>query len=301
MKPTAKGLAVAALVYGGALLCLYTLDLFCTLDAATGFFTVGPAAVRYLLWLPGLALCALTGLYVPKKRPAALRVPMRGEAALWLPLAVCAAVYGGQTFRQLAAGQAQLPFARRLAQAPRLRAALLALYGIRAGAFLVLALFCALHLWECARGRILGRWMLPVGALGSLALCLEALHIFLTQASSLHRAAPVASLAGTLAALWFFLRLVRALYLPRTAFAAPLCRCGLLAFVFGTCAVGPQTVWCRLHPGGAFSAGPGLLTALVGALGALFALSAVRPAGKRAFAPGENGRAHKNSPTAGEG
>lgn len=269
MKGRKSRLTAAALAAGVLLGAARAFDLLCATDAETGFLTAGSVLPRYGAWLAGAALCVCAGLQTPARRACGVRAVRRG-AWLWLAVAGCAAWYAGICARRAAArGADSLSELRTLPPG-----AAGALHAAGAVTFAALALFGILRFCECRWGQRFGVWPPVTGVLGSAALVLQLCRVILLQdMSGPYRLAYPAALFGTLAVLWFFLHFLRAAYLPATQPAPALCRSGLLAFVFGCCVLLPQSVWLAVHPGAAhMAAGPGLLEALLGVLGAKTAL-----------------------------
>lgn len=271
-----KRFCFAALIYSALLGVAYALDLFLNTDSTSGFLVQGTAVWRYVLLLPALVLCFLTGLYVPKKQPCGLSMhpgAQRAETWLYLPAALAATTYGALRAVAAATGQVGIDSAHHAADTSWRNNVLCAIEGVCAVLFLVLAVWCLMRLFACYGGYPSAPWTRFLGLLGSAAFYLHAVVCFIEQPSSLHRLAPAVTILAALASLLFTSALLRAIYLPEESVTAPaLARTGLLSFCCCTCLALPQMIWQQVK-GGLDIAAIALVTlqAALGLLGAMFA------------------------------
>ncbi len=273
-----KHFCFAALMYSALLGTAYALELFLNTNTATGFLMKGSSVWRYVLLMPALLLCFLTGLYVPKKQPCGLSMhpgAQRLETWLYLPAALAATVYGALRIVAAATGQVGDMSEHHAIDLSWRNNVLCVLEGVCAALFLVLAVWCLMRLFACHGGYPSAPWTKYLGLLGGAAFYLHAVICFIGQPSSLHRLAPAVTMLAALSSLLFASSLMRAVYLPEECVTAPpLARSGLLAFCCCTCLALPQMIWQQVT--GALDVSSIALVSLQAAMGVLGAVCAWR-------------------------
>lgn len=267
-----KKLCMATIILGILMGILRIADLMLWTEPETGFASVGPFWLRYLLMIPVGAGALATAYCVSDKK----RLPYRKKASrltLWA-LAFCSTFYGVFTSFAVYFGYRD-PSSSHHQTKMRVIFDLVSKF-LCSGLFILFGVWCVCFLLQ--KKRNVGNWMLYLGVAGGAGFYLNAMVTFLTQAASLQRIYITIEIFAALFAVMLVAAYQRSIYVfSYKGGTRSICRNGLLSFFFGTCLALPQEIWF-------FSTGESSLVKLfltiilgmVGVFGAINAMSIVK-------------------------